>query len=121
MTSVWNLHRWTGWLIAAILVVSLLTPTIDAFGCIADSVPEASRIGITLVAVEEGAPAEKSPVHADGDALCVHGHCHHWVGVAKLSERLLFNAALTLNEPSFGLYGMPPSALKTDLLRPPRA
>jgi hypothetical protein len=119
MTSFWTRHGWGGMLLAALLVFGLMTPTIDTFICIADDAATVQDHTLKLA----GKQLPEKPVlpHDDGDALCVHGHCHHYVGVAKGPERLAFAVAMTFREPFYGRYGPPPTAPQIELLRPPRA
>jgi hypothetical protein len=97
----------------------LLIPTVDMFRCIGGDEPTSQKQ--VVLAAEETAPAEKAPIHGDGDVLCVHGHCHHWMGDTQISDRPVFRVALSFSETAFGAPPSPPSALKLELLRPPRA
>src|SRR5262249_29587826 len=111
-------HKKSGILLAALLLLGLMVPTIDTFLCgICDAVVT-SQEKVTQTAEKKDAPAK--PLHDDGDALCVHGHCHHWVGFTKPAERLPI-IAMQSGQQSYGLYGTPPSAPQIELLRPPRA
>ena len=109
------MRGWSAVLLAGLLTFAILIPTIDTFVCIAD-------IGQseTISSAQAGNDAPAQP-HDDGDASCIHGHCHHWVGVAKIGERLAFDVTLTDGGIPPGLYGPPPSAPQIELLRPPRA
>jgi len=111
-----TLRGWSAILLAGFLTFAILIPTIDTFVCIAD-------IGQTVADTASLTQASKdTPIqHDDGDASCIHGHCHHWVGVAKIGERLAFEVTLTDGEAPRGLYDSPPSAPQIELLRPPRA
>jgi len=120
MTDLWARHGWGGMLLAVLLVLGLMTPTIDTFICIADDGISIAHQDKVVKAAEKQSPA-KSVSHDDTDALCVHGHCHHWVGMEKPHERAAFMVAMAFREPSYGLYGPLPSAPQIELLRPPRA
>ena len=104
-------------LLAGILTFAILIPTIDTFVCIAD-IGQTETISLAQAGNQAGNGA---PPHEDGDASCIHGHCHHWVGVAKIGERLAFDVSMTDGGIPSGLYGPPPSAPQIELLRPPRA
>ena len=105
------LRGWSAVLLAGLLTFAVLIPTIDSFVCIDD-------IGQSEISL---AQADNEARHDDGDASCIHGHCHHWVGVAKIGERLAFDVSMTDGGIPSGLYGPPPSAPQIELLRPPRA
>ena len=99
-------------LLAAVLAFSVLLPTLDTFICLDEPAVTASASGTV----------RSPPTHEDGgDALCVHGHCHHWVGVARVAERLNFTLAESTAGAFYALYGPPPAAPPHELLRPPRA
>ena len=102
---------WRGILIAVLLVVGLLTPTLDTFVCIGDDPG-------TVAGVLDNSPSN-SP-QPSGDALCVHGHCHHWIAVSRIAPVLDFELA---ERPSGEIYALivPPDAVsQRELLRPPR-
>jgi hypothetical protein len=109
------LRGWSAVLLTGLLTVAVLIPTIDSFVCI-DDIGQSETISLA----QAGNDAPGQP-HEDGDASCIHGHCHHWVGVAKIGERLAFDVSLTDGEMTRGLYGPPSSAPQIELLRPPRA
>jgi len=111
MAKLGTLRGWCAVFLAGFLTFAILIPTIDSFVCI-DDVGQAETISLA---------SKDAPPHDDGDASCIHGHCHHWVGVAKIGERLAFDVSLTDGEPPRGLYNAPPSAPQIELLRPPRA
>ena len=111
MAKLGTVRGWVAVCLAAFLTFAVLIPTIDTFICIAD-IGQSESVSLA---------SNEVPPHDDGDASCIHGHCHHWVGVAKIGERLAFDVSLTDGEPPRGLYNAPPSAPQIELLRPPRA
>ena len=111
MARLGTVRGWVAVCLAAFLTFAVLIPTIDTFVCIDD-------IGQTETLSLAG---NEAPPHDDGDASCIHGHCHHWVGVAKTGERAAFDLSLTEGGIAPGLYAPPPSAPQIELLRPPRA
>jgi hypothetical protein len=113
MAKLGTVRGWVAVCLAAFLTFAILIPTIDTFVCIDD-------IGQTESVTLAGNDAPAQP-HDDGDASCIHGHCHHWVGVPKIGERLAFDLKLTDGKIPPGLYAPPPSAPQIELLRPPRA
>jgi hypothetical protein len=115
-----KLRGWSGVLFAGLLAFAILIPTLDTFMCIAD-VQHPQSVTAQLDQPAMDLPAQPKQTHDDGDASCIHGHCHHWVGVAKFGERLALEAKLTYGELPRGLYNSPPSAPQLELLRPPRA
>ena len=119
-----TLRGWSGVLLAGFLALAILIPTLDTYICIAD-VQQASVTSVTKQMAQTGlqknVPDQSQKTHDDADSSCPHGHCHHWVGVAKLGERLALNITLTNGELPGGLYSSPPSAAQIQLLRPPRA
>jgi len=121
MANFGTLRGWNAVLLAGFLTIAILVPTIDTFVCIAD-IGHAASVSETKALVQagdmKGAPGQP---HDDGDASCIHGHCHHWVGVAKFGERFALEVTLTHGELPHGLYNSPPSAPQIELLRPPRA
>jgi len=112
------LRKWNGALLAALLALAVLAPTIDSFICISD-------VGNTATAVQEQVAGMDKDIldqsHDDGDASCSHGHCHHWVGFTKVGERMAFNANAKHLTPTPALSTAPPSAPQNALLRPPQA
>jgi hypothetical protein len=116
-----TLRGWTAALLVGFLTLAILVPTIDTFICIAD-IGQATSGSETkaLVNVGDVKDAPGQP-HDDGDASCIHGHCHHWVGFVKFGERLALEVTLTSGAIPQGLYNPPPSAPQIELLRPPRA
>lgn len=111
------MRGWNAVFLAALLTFAVLIPTIDSFVCIADF-GQSETVSLAQAGHQAGNDA---PRHDDGDASCIHGHCHHWVGVAKTGERAAFDVSLTDGGIAPGLYGPPPSAPQIELLRPPRA
>lgn len=110
-----------GWLLAAAVALGLLIPTLDIFRCIGGDAPSNFQKEVTLALEDADGLPDTAPIHGDGDALCVHGHCHHWTGDTKLAERPLFRMALDFSTPSFGNGNTFTSAPQSGLLRPPRA
>jgi hypothetical protein len=113
MAKLGTVRGWAAVCLAAFLTFAILIPTIDTFVCI-DDIGQSE----TLAFAGNDAPA---PPPGDGDASCIHGHCHHWVGVPKIGERLTFDVKPADGRIPPGLYGPPPSAPQIELLRPPRA
>ena len=114
------LRKCSGTLVAVLMTFALLTPTIDSFICIADVESKAAVTDTAQTSAMKQVPVQ--PRHTDdGDASCIHGHCHHWVGYSRFAERLDFEPSGRHLETVLGLYDSPPSAPKTELLRPPRA
>jgi hypothetical protein len=119
MEKVRFLRRWSGTLLALLLTFAVLTPTVDTFICIAD-------VGEKVVATQDqphSGEAKQLPAqpHDDGDSSCIHGHCHHWVGYARLGERLALAISAHRASPITGTYNRPDSAPSLELLRPPQA
>ena len=113
-----TLRGWSTVLRAVFLAFAIMIPTIDTCICSLDE-DQAAAFNVK-VSVDHTDKAPSQPRHA-GDMSCNHGHCHHWVGVAKIGERLAFEVRLTDSEIPSGLFGPPPSAPKNELLRPPQA
>jgi hypothetical protein len=119
MVKMGFLRRWSGTLFAALLVLAVLTPTVDTFVCIDD-------FGGTVAVAQNQdhpGPSKNFPVqqHDDGDSSCIHGHCHHWVGYQRLGGRLAFASAAGRAAPIMGGYDRPASAPPIEILRPPQA
>lgn len=112
-----TLRGWSAVLRAMFLAFAIMIPTIDTCIC---SLDEDQAAFNTKVSVGDTNKVPSQPRHA-GDVSCNHGHCHHWVGVAKVSERPAFELTLTNGELPQGLYRSPPSAPQNELLRPPQA
>jgi len=117
MAKLGTVRGWVAVCMAGFLTFAILIPTIDTFVCI-DDIGQTVSDTTSLAKASKDAPAQPQD---DGDASCIHGHCHHWVGVAKIGERLAFDVTLTDGGIPPGLYGPPPSAPQVELLRPPRA
>ena len=117
MARLGTLRGWSAVLRAMFLAFAIMIPTIDTCICSADEDQAAFSVKVS-VGDTSNAPAQ--PRHA-GDASCNHGHCHHWVGVPRIGERLAFEAKLTDGRIPPGLYAPPPSAPQIELLRPPQA
>ena len=111
MAKLGTVRGWVAVCLAAFLTFAVLIPTIDTFVCI-DDIGQTETLSLA---------DNDAPPHDDGDASCIHGHCHHWVGVAKSGERAAFDVSLTEGGIAPGLYAPPPSAPQIELLRPPRA
>jgi hypothetical protein len=118
-----RLWQWMRPALAGLLLLGLLVPTLDAFNCIADLAPEAGIAGLTHQATAQISQDDPAPPagQPDADPLCPHGHCHHLLGVTRLAERTDFAPSTRIVEPTGGNYDSPPSAPRTELLRPPRA
>lgn len=118
-----RLPHWMRPVLAGLVLLGLLMPTLDAFTCIDDFGPKAAVGGLAqqdkAVAAKDS-PAQPLGWQEDADPLCPHGHCHHWVGVT-LAERTDFGLSTQILEPLRGDYDSPPSAPRMGLLRPPRA
>lgn len=114
MARLGTMRGWVAVCLAAFLTFAILIPTIDTFVCI-DDIGRSETVSLAKAGAD--APVQK---HDDGDASCIHGHCHHWVGVPKIGERLAFEAKLTDGRIPPGLYAPPLSAPQIELLRPPR-
>jgi hypothetical protein len=115
MGKVRLLRAWSGVLLAGFLACALLIPTIDTFVCIAD----ADQSVAVSAAQSDSGPSQ--PAHDDGDSSCIHGHCHHWVGVARLTDRVAHDSVTTDAGLVRTAYSPPASAPQVQLLRPPRA
>jgi hypothetical protein len=102
-------------LLAALLVVALFAPTLDTFACAADQAP-ASVVSIAGAVGNDLTPAS----HDQDDKACIHGHCHHGVGVAKLPERVALGLLATEEKATYAVDSSPSSSLHLELLRPPR-
>jgi len=115
------LRKWSGTLLAGLMALALLVPTIDSFICIADIGQPTQVASAQNVQTAKQFPAQPQQDQDDVDPLCPHGHCHHWVGVTRLAERVDLKPSAKILEPVRGDYDSPPSAPRTELLRPPRA
>ena len=114
-----TLGGWGGTFFAGLLTFALLIPTLDTYMCIAD-VQQPQSATAQLDQSAKSVPAQPKQQHDEGDASCIHGHCHHWVGIAKIGERLAFDVTLTDGKVPSGLFGPLPSAPQNQLLRPPQ-
>lgn len=129
MSLVKTLRRVGGPLLAALLTLAVLTPTMDLFVCAGDQQPTAitSIAGSTQAGgMQEASDVQKKssiPVerHDADDDGCVHGHCHHGIGVAKLADAELTTDAMRGDKVLPWLPDAPDLALSLGLLRPPRA
>ena len=116
-----TLRGWSAALLVGFLTCAILVRTIDTFVCIADIGQATSASEAKALAHAGDVKDAPSQPHDDGDASCIHGHCHHWVGFVKFSERLALGVNLKSGVIPQGLYNPPPSAPQIELLRPPRA
>ena len=119
-----RLRQWARPVLAGLLLLGLLIPTLDAFKCIDDLTPKGAIgnfVQVTKALTTQEHPDQPVTDQDDVDPLCPHGHCHHWLGLARLSDRLDFRLSAKIMEPVRGAYERPPSAPRTELLRPPRA
>ncbi len=109
-------------LLAALLTLAVLTPTIDVYACANDKAPSVTTATVSLSKVASQQQKSNAPIerHDDGDSGCIHGHCHHGIGMAKLSETQLASVALPLSKVAPWAIDAPPSAPSNGLLRPPR-
>ena len=105
-----------GILIACMLVLSVLAPAVDAYICIADAQAETAYRADHTQQVESEAADRR-----DGDAMCVQGYCHHWVGVTQIGERNTYEMAVTSLPLVRDRDDALTSAPANELLRPPQA
>jgi len=119
MLKIGLLRKWSGTLFASLLMLAVLVPVIDTFVCVDDTSgkPAVTSIQGKAVASKE-LPVQQ---HDDGDSSCIHGHCHHWVGVPRVSERVAFVTSAKRATPILAAYEQRSSAPPFELLRPPRA
>ena len=104
-----------GTLLACLLVLSVLMPSVDAYICIADAKTD------TAFLADHAQHPNPEPADPDaGDAMCVNGHCHYWVGIARMAEPYSYAAAVFSVEPARTAYNTSPSAPPNELLRPPQ-
>lgn len=108
-------------LMVVLLALAVLTPTVDVYACANDKAPSA----VTASSVQAKAMDHKNtniPIerHDDGDSGCIHGHCHHGIGVAKLNEVQNVAQTMALDTVMPWSFDTPSSAPPLDLLRPPR-
>lgn len=122
MSLLKTLRKLGGPLMAALLVLAVLTPTIDMYACANDKAP---AMVVASVSFAKAADQKSSNIplqqHDDGDSGCIHGHCHHGIGVAKLNEGEVVSEASPSSMVSPWTFDAPASAPSVDLLRPPRA
>lgn len=124
MSVLGTLRGLSGLVLAGLLALAILVPTVDTFVCIADvqlSSDASVSNEMAQTGLQESVPDQRQKMHDDTDSSCPHGHCHHWIGVAKPGERLALDISLAQGELPSGLYSSPPSAPQIQLLRPPRA
>lgn len=118
-----RLQQWVRPVLAGLVLLGLLMPTLDAFKCIDDFGPKGA-IGNLVeqhkAVVSNDAPAQSLGWQEDADPLCPHGHCHHWVGVTSVAK-LDFRQSARILELPHRDYDSLPSAPRMGLLRPPRA
>jgi hypothetical protein len=122
MSLLKTLRKLGGPLFAALLALAVVMPTIDVYACANDKAPTATTVSAAVSKVasqqqKSGAPIER---HDDGDSGCIHGHCHHGIGMAKLSEVELASVTLPMGKVAPRTVETPPSGPAIDLLRPPR-
>jgi hypothetical protein len=124
-----SLRGWSGPLLAALLTLAVLTPTLDMFVCaddqqstaitvIASAMPSVEVHAASDLHKKSSMPAER---HDADDSGCIHGHCHHGIGAAKLAETELAAEAAPGDGILPRLSAAPHLNLGLDLLRPPRA
>jgi hypothetical protein len=119
-----RLRGWARPLLAVLVVLTLLIPTLDAFQCVVEfsDVTVASvdkHQAETVIAKDiSGKPLD---VTGDADPLCPHGHCQHPAGIPSVAEPVAMPITLAYFEPFRSVYSVPASQPPLGLLRPPRA
>lgn len=102
-------------LLAALLVVALVLPTIDTCVCAADfGTGEPVEISAVQVAV---------PSHDSGNSkgmLCQNCHCFHLAGLVRI-ERVMLGTKISSSRTAWATPEAPDTVPGFTLLRPPRA
>lgn len=110
---------------ALMLVAAILSPTLDMLECAGEKAHAATAATEQVIADSDADVAadmldHSQHKHDSGKEGCVHGHCHHGTGVAKLVDLAELRGQAPLM-PSPAAYNPLPSIPPLQILHPPRA
>lgn len=119
LASAWR--KVGGLLVAALLAVLVLSPSVDALICKDDGTVavQAPTGHVTLAAADDADEVSGHPLGTAG--TCQHGHCHHGASYTAADPADLLAVPATRVGHALISTRLPPSSAPPGLDRPPRA